>query len=211
MPREPARGSPNERRAVPDQPSPRPDPSRPSDQRRAATLLGSLLVSVLLVTGALAAPVSLGEGAQARSGGAVRVVSWPGSGVEIRRASGDLHTLARTSASFRRFTRHHLNRIWGWTGEKPACAQSPLIIVKRWRSDGWALISDEGSFPPPARCATGGNWAIAQRKHGTWREALGGQEYPTCRELRRRKVPVGIAYGGRCYTAASHLVRYLGP
>lgn len=196
-----------------EQPSPRPDhSSRPRGHRRRAALLGAVVVTVLLTAGALPAPASLGEGASAgRSARSVRVVSWPGSGVEIRRASGDLHKLDTTSAPFRTFTRHHLNLIWGWTGKKPACAQSPLMIVKRWRSDGWALINDEGSFPPPDQCATGGNWAIAKRGAHGWREALGGQEYPTCRRLRRMKVPVGIAYGGKCYTSASHLVRYQGP
>jgi hypothetical protein len=141
----------------------------------------------------------------------LRIVSYPKSGVEVRRASGELHKLAQTSPSFRTFTRHHLTWIWGWTGKKPACAQSPLMIVKRWRSDGWALISDEGSFPPPDQCATGGNWAIAERTHGKWREALGGQEYPTCRQLSRLKVPVGIAYRGKCFSTATHLVTYQGP
>jgi hypothetical protein len=185
--------------------------ARPRGHRRTHALLG-LLLWALLASAALIAPASFGAGTT--SGGSargVRTVSYPKSGVEVRRASGDLHKLAQTSPSFRTFTRHHLTWIWGWTGKKPACAQSPLMIVKRWRSDGWALINDEGSFPPPDRCATGGNWAIAERTHGKWREALGGQEYPTCRRLSRLKVPVGIAYGGRCYNAASHLVTYQGP
>ena len=136
----------------------------------------------------------------------VRVVTFKGDGAVIRRASGHLDRLDRTSKPFKAAVSARLDAYWKDLGATEKCATAPVIIVKRWRSDGWARISDEGTFAP---CPSGGNWAIWQRKASGWKEVLGGQDVPSCSSLRRRDVPADI--WDTCYNGQGDIVTYTGP
>lgn len=160
------------------------------------------------VVGVLLATVVTGSTAAAGSG--TRHVVWRGDGVEIHRASGDLRKLARTDAEFRTFTKKKLNQLWGWTDDDPDCRTAPLIVVKKWRSDGWAQITNMGVFAQPEeKCAQGGHWEIWGKKDGRWRTVVAGQDVPRCAELRRKGVPAG--YAEWCFTRGGDVVRYTGP
>lgn len=170
------------------------------------------LVRILAVTvvGALA-PLTL---ARADAGttyhpraAKVRVVTYPGFGVTIHRASHQLHRLHDTSPAFRHSVSKALNKLWRENGSDPDCATAAVVVVKRWRSDGWAYIDDIGNFEP---CATGGNWEIWRARHGSYKSVLGGQDDPTCRALRRRDVPANI-WTHKCFNGHGKLVHYSGP
>jgi hypothetical protein len=166
------------------------------------------MTAYVAVVGVLVALVMTGSSALASSG--TRSVVWRGDGVDIHRASGDLPKLARTNREFRAFTKKKLNQLWGWTDNDPDCRTAPLIVIKRWRSDGWAQITNMGVFAQPEeKCAQGGHWEIWGKKDGRWRTVVAGQDVPRCGELRRKEVPVGFA--DYCFSSQGDVVRYTGP
>lgn len=160
------------------------------------------------IGGVLLAMVTTGSTAASASG--TRHVVWRGDGVEIHRASGDLRKLAKTDPEFRAFTKKKLNQLWGWTDDDPDCRTAPLIVIKKWRSDGWAQITNMGVFAEPEeKCAQGGHWEIWGQKDGRWRTVVAGQELPRCAELRRKDVPEGFA--NYCFNSHDDVVPYTGP
>jgi hypothetical protein len=152
------------------------------------------MAGILLATGLLTAGPAGASGGDEHADRKVRTVTYRGFGVDIRRASGDLGKLSRTSPAFQRVVRNTLNQMWRASGAEPRCATAPVITVKRWRSDGWVRIENIGLFNP---CPSGGAWEI-WRVHGHHkRVVLGGQDRPRCKQLTRRHVPAGIA--DTCY------------
>lgn len=172
---------------------------------RTRSLTVPLLLLAALVLGGTA--VAATGPAAARVPDGVRVVTYDGSGVVVRRASGHLHRLHATSPDFRQAMRADLDALWQEVGGTPECRRAPVVIVKRWRSDGWATLSDEGAFRP---CPNGGHWAIwGTDADGAWHAVLGGQEVPRCGTLRRLDVPRNMWRS--CYDRHDRVVRYTGP
>jgi hypothetical protein len=161
------------------------------------------LVSVLLSGTALLLP---GAGAHAQSPAArsVRTVTYPGFGATV--TLDHLDRIAKTSPSFQDFVEHRLTRLWKTNDPRPKCRTAATMIVKKWRSDGYALISDMGNFAP---CPAGGWIQIAVRRDGQWRTPvrLGTQEPYGCAVLGSYGVPVAVVPDGRCYSG-EELVSY---
>ena len=172
------------------------------------TLLARLLGAALLCSLALLPGTSAGAAARPA---APAVVVYPGDGVEVWRASGDLRRLRATTPAFRAFVEKRLDRMWkGWLDADPACAHSPLVVVKTWTRDGFARIVNEGTFrhgPGTARCAGGGAQRIYAVRDGRWRAVLGAQEPFACDDLRRYEVP-DVVGGPECLDADGELVDY---
>lgn len=139
------------------------------------------------------------------------VVVFPGDGAKVWRASGDLRRLRGTSPDFRAFVKHRLDRLWhGYLESNPVCARSPLVSVQVWSRDGFARISNEGTFRHgrgTARCAGGGAEFVYAVRHGRWRAVLGAQEPFGCDELRHFDVPDQVG-GPSCFAADGELVDY---
>ncbi|GAA4109830.1 hypothetical protein GCM10022215_04520 [Nocardioides fonticola] len=175
--------------------------ARPSLAAVAAASLGAL--------GALAAVPhadAATTGISTASAGDVRVVTYKGDGVSVRRASHQLGRLADTSKDFQLAVKKGLDDLWTEdNGGKASCATAPVVVVKKWRSDGWATLTDIGTFAP---CPTGGHQAIWRTIDGTWTEILGTQEVPKCSKLRKLEVPKNM--WKQCY-AGGKVVAYTGP
>jgi len=86
----------------------------------------------------------------------VRTVTYPGDGVMIQRASGQMKRLNKTSKSFQRFVAKRLDQMWKVEGRLPECATAPAVTVKRWRSDGYASASENGNVIGESVCLGGG-------------------------------------------------------
>ena len=175
-----------------------------------------LLLAVVALGGPAGATAPEAPRATSAAGSPARIV-WPGFGVEVYRASGQLHRLDRTTPAFQKLVRHQLDSMFrGYLGSDPDCAQAPLVVVKEFRRSGFAFISDEGTFTdgpghPPAKCAGGGAARIYVRIDGHWRApgALGTQEAYQCRVLRRFDVP-RMSGTHSCYDRRGELVAYAG-
>ena len=128
------------------------------------------LISVLLSATALLVP---GAAANASSPEAVRTVTYPGFGATV--TLDHLDRISKTSQPFQDFVERRLTRLWKDNDPRPKCRTAATMIVKKWRSDGFALISDMGNFAP---CPAGGWVQIAVREDGRWRTPvrLGAQE-----------------------------------
>lgn len=166
---------------------------------RRTVLLALLAVSALLpVTAPVAAEASAPRPAH------VRTVTYPGIGAVV--TLDHLDRISGTSDSFRTFTERRLTRLWRDNDPRVECRTAATMIVKRWRSDGFALISDMGNFDP---CPAGGWVQVAVREDGRWRTPvrLGAQEPYRCSVLGSFDVPVAIVPGGVCY-AGEQLVSY---
>ncbi|GAA3810223.1 hypothetical protein GCM10022242_11060 [Nocardioides panacisoli] len=159
--------------------------------------LCAVLVAVLLL-----APLLAREAAAARTIERPRVdrvqidkVVYPGHGVDVWRASGQLHRLSETSLGFRRAIRASLDRTWGWSDDDPDCAQAPVATVKEYRARV-AFVENLGMFSggpgdAPEKCARGGAWQFFVKRNGHWifPYRLGGQDVPGCRMLRHSRIP----------------------
>jgi hypothetical protein len=161
------------------------------------------LISVLLASTAVLLP---GAAANAKRPAAesVRTVTYPGFGATV--TLDRLDRISRTSPAFQDFVERRLTRLWQDNDPRPKCRSAARMIVKRWRSDGYALISDLGNFAP---CPAGGWVQIAVREDGRWRTPvrLGAQEPLGCRVLGSFDVPVAVVPDGRCW-AGGELVSY---
>ena len=137
-----------------------------------------------------------------------KTVSWPGDGLQVRLTNNGLTRLGRTTKPlFTAFVRHRLTRMWNYLDKAKRCKSAPLVVVKRWRSDGFAAITNEGTFAP---CPTGGAEFIYVRVDGHWRAPLVAQEgLFLCQRLRHFDVPRGIA-GHYCYDLHGNIVPYAG-
>lgn len=171
------------------------------------------LVGVVVAVAGVSSVAANAAAGRDESRESVRTVTYPGQlgrGFTLDHLRG----LGRTSPAFKKFVVHRLNYLWGWTDHDPNCRNAAQVDVKRWRSDGFALIPDEGVFGGPGHdeCARGGNMAIYLRVKGHWRApvALGTQEGYACSTLRKYRVPVNIAPGG-CYNNHGDYVDYTGP
>ncbi len=156
---------------------------------------------VLLVAAALLPMTSAGAGTAQES---VRTVTYPGIGAVV--TLDHLDRIDRTSAPFQRFVETRLTELWQDNDPRPRCRTAATMIVKTWRSDGYALISDMGNFAP---CPGGGYVQIAVRTDAGWRTPvrLGAQEPFGCRVLGRYDVPVAVVPDGKCF-AGMRLVSY---
>ena len=159
------------------------------------------LISVLLSATTLLVP---GATANASSPEAVRTVTYPGFGATV--TLDHLERISKTSQPFQDFVERRLTRLWKDNDPRPKCRTAATMIVKKWRSDGFALISDMGNFAP---CPAGGWVQIAVREDGRWRTPvrLGAQEPFGCRVLGSFDVPVAVVPDGKCW-AGEELVSY---
>lgn len=159
--------------------------------RRTTTVLLSLLAPLALAAGAV-------QPAAAESG--VRTVTYPHFGAEV--TLDHLDRIADTSPAFQDFVERRLTRLWQANDPRERCRTAATMIVKKWRSDGFAFISDMGNFAP---CPDGGYVQIAVRTDGQWRtpRRLGTQEVYGCRVLERFDVPAAIVPDRKCYDGAA--------
>lgn len=134
---------------------------------------------------------------------AVVKVTYPGQGVEVWRHSGKVDDLTGTPRSFKRFVAHRLERLFGLTGRRPACARSPLVVVHRYHGDGFASFG-EGIY---RACPAGGYAGIYVRTSAGWRAPLAGQEALFCSDLQWYAVPRFVA-GPTCQTEDFGLADY---
>jgi hypothetical protein len=169
-------------------------------RRTALTLISVLLgcTTVLLPGGA--------ANAQRPAAESVRTVTYPGTGATV--TLDHLDRISKTSPAFQHFVERRLTRLWKDNDPRPRCRTAATMIVKKWRSDGYALISDMGNFAP---CPGGGWVQIAVREDGRWRTPvrLGAQEPFGCRVLGSFDVPVAVVPDGTCW-AGDELVSYAG-
>ena len=158
--------------------------------RRAALLALAVLATLLPTTAPVAAEASAGRSAH------VRTVTYPGDGAVV--TLDHLDRISGTSSAFRTFVERRLTRLWHDNDPRPECRTAATMIVKRWRSDGFALVSDMGNFAP---CPGGGWIQIVVREDGQWRTPvrLGTQEPYRCLLLGSYDVPVAIVPGDVCF------------
>jgi hypothetical protein len=166
--------------------------------RRSALLALATIATLLPTTAAVAAEASADRSAH------VRTVTYPGHGAVV--TLDHLDRIPGTSSAFRTFVERRLTRLWHNNDARPECRTAATMIVKRWRSDGFALVSDMGNFAP---CPGGGWVQVAVREEGHWRTPvrLGAQEPYRCSVLASFDVPVAIVPDGACY-AGEQLVSY---
>ena len=159
------------------------------------------LSTVLLVAAALL-PVTSAAATPAPE--SVRTVTYPGFGATV--TLDHLDRISRASQPFQRFVERRLTRLWKDNDPRPKCRTAATMVVKTWRSDGYALISDMGNFGP---CPDGGYVQIAVRTDAGWRTPLrlGAQEPFRCRVLASYDVPTAVVPDGKCF-AGEELVSY---
>lgn len=108
-----------------------------------------------------------------------------GDGVNIR-AKADAAKLTGAPETFKAYMVSEIEEQLTLTRDLAAegCDEPPTIIVKAVDTRGYA----SGAY---IQC--GGAASIWATVGGQWREVWGGQEIPSCEELRRLNIPVGIA------------------
>jgi len=112
-------------------------------------------------------------------------------------------------ASFRKFTRSELNRLWRdeLKGD-PDCQTSPVITLDTLRTDGFAL--GDVATRPRKGCETGGGYvAIWAVRKGAWKQVIGTQEVVQCSRLERWDIPAELGID-QCYEG-NDLVPYTHP
>ena len=170
--------------------------------RRIASALVCTTLACTLVALGLLVPASPAGAAPASE--SVRTVTYKGFGATV--TLDHLDRISRTSQPFQDFVERRLTRLWKHNDPRPKCRTAATMIVKTWRSDGYALISDMGSFAP---CPAGGWVQIAVRTDTGWRTPvrLGAQEPFVCRVLASYDVPVAVVPARTCW-AGDDLVPY---
>jgi hypothetical protein len=160
---------------------------------RAALLL--LVAALLLVTGTgVAVSTPAAPSPQHRDGTLLdfgrkdgrAVLPWTGEDIP------------RAPASFRKFVRGELNRIWrDELGHTAACRTSPVITLDTLRTDGFAL--GDVATRPRRGCDTGGGYiAIWAVRKGAWKQVIGTQEAVECRRLEKYDIPSELGID-QCY------------
>ena len=169
--------------------------------RRTALTAALATVLVALLTSLLPGAAT---GAHSPTAASVRTITYPGMGATV--TLDHLDRIARTPRPFQDFVERRLTRLWKQNDPRPRCRTAATMIVKTWRSDGFALISDMGNFAP---CPAGGWVQLAVRTDAGWRTPvrLGAQEPFRCRVLASYDVPVAVVPEGRCF-AGNELVSY---
>jgi hypothetical protein len=168
---------------------------------------GLLLVALLLVVSGAWLATSTGSppASSSRSGDLITY-----HGVESR---GVLplgpDRLPGAPASFRKYVKQELHRVWNIMGHYPNCKTSPEIIVHAVRTDGFALGA-EITRPRGPHCDAGGGaayiWAI---RKGQWKPVIGTQDAWPCDRLVRFGIPSEIGVH-ECYDG-SKVVPYDHP
>jgi hypothetical protein len=104
-------------------------------------------------------------------------------------------------ASFRRYVKKELHRVWNLMDRAPNCKTSPEVFVHGLRTDGFA-VGGEITRPRGPHCDGGGGaayiWAI---RHGKWKPVIGSQDYWPCDRLVKFGVPSEIGVH-ECYDGA---------
>lgn len=156
---------------------------------------------VLLVAAAFLPATSAGAAPAAES---VRTVTYKRFGATV--TLDHLDRISKTPQPFQDFVERRLTRLWKENDPRPTCRPAATMIVKTWRSDGYALISDMGNFAP---CPAGGWVQIAVRTDAGWRTPtrLAAQEPFRCRVLASYDVPTAVVPDGKCL-AGQELVSY---
>lgn len=156
-------------------------------------LVFAVVVAATVPTiGLVIAPATASGDASARQ--AASTVVYPGLGVRVWRASGQLGRLSQTSPGFRHLIAADLDRVWAqWLDRDPDCAQAPIIVVKEYRPRV-AFANDLGASSggpgnAPEKCARGGAYQFYVKRDGAWRAAFGGQDIVSCRALRHWAIP----------------------
>ncbi|QWC86255.1 hypothetical protein KLP28_06030 [Nocardioidaceae bacterium] len=165
----------------------RPRPSRLRSGVTAIAVAAGLLAS--------AAPASAGM----YDGPPVDTRTWKGEG-------RTLHTGDAVKVAGKPFNRFLTRTLAALDGDDPACAGSGTVVLKKWRSDGYAWLPNVGSFAP---CPGGGYYAVAVRTDGRWSipRELGGQELLQCTDLSSYSVPPAI-YRQDCFVPTGKAVAY---
>ena len=166
--------------------------------RRQTSLLR--LAAVAATTAGLALAPLAPAAAGMYDGPPVETRTWKGYGRTLH--AGDHVKVA--GKPFNRFLTRTLTAL---DGDDPACAGSGTIILKRWRSDGYADLTSVAAYNP---CPDGGYYGVAVRQDGGWSipRELGGQEALQCADLSSYSVPPAI-YRADCYVPRSpKLVSY---
>ena len=117
--------------------------------------------------------------------------------------------ISRAPASFRKFVRSELNRLWrDELGHKAACKTSPVITLDALRTDGFAL--GDVATRPRKHCETGGGYvAIWAVRKGAWKQVIGTQEAVQCSRLEKFDIPAEIGID-QCYEG-NDVVPYTHP
>jgi hypothetical protein len=160
------------------------------------------LAAVLLLSGYLTASASSASAEHAASQAKPRTKTFKG-GVDVARDWQVRELLPGTSADFKRFVARRVR----WVTSHD-CEEAGEVKVYRWRSDGWAVVSE---------FSCGGHMQIYKKIGGRWRKpnALGWQESLPCKTLRRFDVPPALLrlpppdqYMDACYDSGGNLIRY---
>jgi hypothetical protein len=170
-------------------------------RRTAPALFSGVLATVVLLT---PVPSATADALPTPPPVSMRTVTYPGLGATVTR--DHLDRISRTSRPFQDFVKRRLTRLWRDNDPRPKCRSAATMIVKTWRSDGYALISDMGNFAP---CPGGGWVQIAVRTDAGWLTPirLGAQEPFRCRVLLSYHVPAAVVPDGKCL-AHQELVSY---
>lgn len=163
---------------------------------RSRTKLSLVLVCCLLLAASGFVITTAGPAAAAP-----RVVTYP-KGVKVA-SPAQVSRLRGTPPSFRKFVQQRIRHV-----TSNDCYELGQIAVHRWRSDGWAVASEQ--------YGCGGHSQLYVRTPQGWRApvALGTQENHACRTLRQWKVPPALLRlpprndAPRCYTPSGDRVIY---
>jgi hypothetical protein len=170
---------------------------------RAALLV--LVAFALVLAGALVATSTAAPSPQERAGTLLdfnrkdgkAVLPWTGDDIP------------RAPASFRRFVRSELTRLWrDELGHTAACKTSPVITLDTLRTDGFAL--GDVATRPRRGCETGGGYiAIWAVRRGAWKQVIGTQEVVQCSRLEKFDIPAELGID-QCYQG-NDVVPYTHP
>ena len=142
---------------------------------RSITRTSGATSAVASALGAAALAATLSPAATAAARPALVEVTYPGAGVEVH-ADDVTRRLGDTDRSFRQFATSWLERQdrQAVSAGGDECAGSATMVVKRFRSDGYAWVANMGRFAP---CPSGGYYGIAVMRSGDWSfpKALRGQ------------------------------------
>lgn len=111
-------------------------------------------------------------------------------------------------ASFRKYVKNELHRVWDLMGHYPSCKTSPEIFVHAIRTDGFAL-GGEITRPRGPHCDGGGGaayiWAI---RHEAWKPVVATQDEWPCDRLVKFAIPseIGVheCYDGHAVVPYEH-------
>lgn len=174
----------------------------PTRVRAALLLLVSL---VLVLTGTHLATSTAASSSHDRDGTLIDFTRKDGKAV-LPWTSNDI---PKAPASFRKFVRSELQRIWrDELGHTAGCKTSPVITLDTLRTDGFAL--GDVATRPRRDCETGGGYiAIWAVRKGAWKQVIGTQEVVQCSRLEKYDIPAELGID-QCYEG-NDVVPYTHP